>query len=302
MARRFEDKRRVKGVVFLSPLTIVYLQPPNIPNVSEEFQKTPKKANRWFVLAIVFALLYGITFSLYTIFNWIFFLASAYSFFMSYYLLPVQPSIFQGRPRSQQGRRGPAGNGDSTIQMPAAAQVVKRVMFTLVGLTLFTTVFFVVKGIVSSEDMQEQTELAPGETADVSEPTVVDLLSRGDDFFNNQQYDSAEVYYGKALEIEPANMEAVYGQGIVYWQTNRKDEAMTKFRTSYEGGNRFWWLSWVLADAFEKEGNPTQAIALYKEAIGMDSTNCSECYTRLAALEPENGARYLQLAAKHKSN
>ncbi|HZY79208.1 MAG TPA: tetratricopeptide repeat protein, partial [Cyclobacteriaceae bacterium] len=209
--------------------------------------------------------------------------------------------------RSQHGSRGSrefnTGTAQSTIHTPPAVQVVKRVMFTLLGLTLFMTVFFVVKGIVTQEDIQEQTGISSGEdTANVSDQDVTSLLYKGDDFFNSQQYDSAEVYYNKALELAPDNMQAVYGQGIVYYQTDRKEDAMNKFRTSYDGGNRFYWLSWVLADAAEKEGNSAQAINLYKEAIGMDSTQCGECYTRLAALEPENSLKYNQLAQKHASN
>lgn len=260
--------------------------------MSEDFQKTPKKADRWFRLAIVFALLYGITFSLYSIFNWIFFLASGYSFFMSYYLLPVQPSIFQGRPKPQQNWGGQASAQRQN------EQILKRVIF-MIGAGVFVLfMFFFVKGFVQS--IQEEAT-QPESSEETSEVTAAENIAKGDDFFNASQYDSAEVYYVKALDREPDNVQAMYGKGIVLWQTDRKDEAMTMFRRSYDGGNRFWWLSWVLADASDKEGNAEQAISLYKESLSMDST-CTECYTRLAVLEPANGAKYLELSQKHPAN
>lgn len=273
--------------------------------MAEEFQKTPAKADRWFKAAIVLALLYGATFSLHSIFNWIFFCASGYAFFMSYFLLPVQPKIFQQKRRQERNWTGQAetGNqfgGGATSQPQNAVTVIKRVMFTIVGGVFALFMFFFVKELVDPTPEGTNTEYTDL-YAEGAEPTAQDLVNRGNDLFNDQQYDSAWKYYDLAATADNSNMEAVYGKGIVRYQQDKKEEAMTWFRQSYEGGFRYSWLSWVLAEMNEKNGNATQAISLYKESVSLDSTYV-DSYKRLAELEPSNRDKYLKLAEKHASN
>jgi hypothetical protein len=265
----------------------------------EQFEKTPRKANRWFRAAIVFALLYGLTFSLNSFFNWIFFSAAAYSFFMSYYLLPVQPGIFQGKKR--QTWSGPTQENTSTHTDPRSIESkVKRIMFIIVGGFFALFVFFFIIGILNPEIPEQQNgeELLYDESVTQSPEG---LISRGNDYFNQQQYDSAEAYYDRALDLAPDNMEAVYGKGIVLYQAGKQDEAMTLFRKSYGGGYRFAWLSWVLADMHDKRGESAEAIMLYKESVSLDSSY-TDSYKRLAELEPLSRDRYLKLAEKFSGN
>lgn len=266
----------------------------------EHFEKTPKKAGRWFRAAIVFALLYGITFSLHSFFNWIFFFASVYAFFMSYFLLPVQPKIFQGGRRSSGSRSGPTqfNTGTGQAGQQDIANKVKRFMFTIVGLTFGMMVIFFIIGILNPEEEQQGGDYSVEGSATLSSQ---DFVSEGNQYFNESNYDSADAYYDRALALEPGNMEAVYGKGIVLWQRDRKDEAIIKFRQAYEGGFRYAWLSWVLADVNDKNGNTAQAIGLYKESVGLDSSY-TDSYKRLAELEPSNRDKYLQLAQKYESN
>lgn len=269
------------------------------PVADEEFEKTPKKANRWFRIAIVLALLYGATFSLNSFFNWVFFFASAYAFFMSYFLLPAQPKIFQGKQRPSGGWTRPAQKDTGRGPAPAdQAAKVKRIMFIIAGTFFGLFFFFFIIGIMNPEPpAQEYEDLY----ANGSQPTASDLVNRGNDLFNNQEYDSAGKYYDRAYALDHTNMEAIYGKGIVLYATGNEEQAMPLFRQSYEGGFRFAWLSWVLADMHEKNGNSAQAALLYKESVNLDSSFV-DSYKRLAELEPENSFKYLQLAEKHGSN
>jgi tetratricopeptide (TPR) repeat protein len=143
--------------------------------------------------------------------------------------------------------------------------------------------------------------LQPEESYEAADPTASDFISTGNDFFNQQQYDSADKYYDRALSIEGSNMEAVYGKGIVLYQKGRVDESVTMFNRAYEGGFRYAWLSWVLADVYDKRGQTAQAVTLYKESVNLDSTY-TDSYKRLAELEPVNRAKYLQLVEKYTPN
>lgn len=263
----------------------------------EHFEKTPGKADRWFRAAIVLALLYGITFSLNSFFNWIFFFAAVYAFFMSYFTLPVQPKIFQGKRRPGGGWTGPTQFNTGTSQSTTEARI-KRVIFSIVGGFFALMILFFIIGILNPEDQQQNVEDAVNEAMML---TPQELVNEGHQFFNEGNYDSADFYYGLAIGKDPGNMEAVYGKGIVLWQHDRKDEAMVLFEESYEGGYRYAWLSWVLADMHDKNGNSSRAISLYKESISLDSAN-EDSYNRLAELEPENRDKYLLLAQKYAEN
>lgn len=252
---------------------------------TEYFEKTPKKAARWFRAFIILTLLFGITFSLNWFFNWLLFFAASYSLFMSYFLLPVQPKIFQGRPN-----RGPQKTVDDVTKR-------KRTIFVIIGIFFFVMIFipFLI-GMI--EGLSEET---PDAGTPVEE-TVTEELSpvvKGNEFFTQQQYDSADKYYDMALAEDPGDMEAVYGKGIVAYNRGNVDVANTHFIRAYDGGFRYAWLSWALADMYDKQNMTGRAVELYKESVNLDSTY-TDSYLRLAELEPSRDEMWRDLAEKHK--
>jgi tetratricopeptide (TPR) repeat protein len=261
---------------------------------TEYFEKTPRKANRWFRAFVVLALLYGITFSLHSIFNWIFFLGSAYSLFMSYFTLPVQPRIFQkqGKPFNTAGR---APYGSPVSQPDRARKIVWVTTMSIVGFF----VFLIIVGVFNSNDPEEQT---PESTdSEATDDTPTSLTNTGLDLYRAEKFDESEGYFDRALALDPAYMEAVYGKGIVLYQRGDRDEANTYLAHAYEGGYQHPWLSWELADTFEKNGNTQRAVELYKESVGLDSSYV-DCYNRLAELVPAERDKYLELARKHAND
>jgi len=232
-----------------------------------------------------------------------FFCAAVYSIFMSYYLLPQQPKIFQGRAQSNPfGGGGRAGAGPATgpTTGPNPKKIVTAVVAGMFGILFlfFLIGFFSALGDEETAPVDEQAteESSPDDSTDDNQNT---LVGKGNEFFNSQQYDSADRYYNLALEADGANMEAVYGKGIVQWQKGNVDDANAFFLRSYEGGYRYAWLSWALGDMYDKRGNNSRAIGFYKESLGLDSSY-TDCYKRLAELEPANSTMYLELAEKHK--
>jgi tetratricopeptide (TPR) repeat protein len=276
--------------------------------VSEEyFEKTPRKANHWFRAFILLAVLYGITFSLHSVFNWIFFLAAAYSLFMSYFTLPVQPKIFQkqSKPFNSGGRTsyGPPSSSSSSALQPDRIKKIGRIIgLSVVGFFAF----LIVVGIFTNNDNEDTTTTTTNEeesidSDDPGESNEAETLTfKGNDFVNNGQPDSADMYYDRALQVDPDFMMAVYGKGLVLYNTGNRDEANTYFTQAYEGGYRYAWLSWVLADTYEKSGATARAVELYKECINFDST-FQDSYNRLAELEPDEKDKYLNLASRHKT-
>lgn len=266
---------------------------------SEQFEKTPKKAGRYFRAFILFALLYGITFSLNSFFNWIFFCAAAYSFFMSYFTLPVQPRIFQGRPKQERfNYRAPGGSQQASIDTQASRG--RKVIMIVIGVLFVMFLIPFTIGLIQGFQGDNSTS---DDSSTTYEPEVsdVNLVGMGNDFFNQQQYDSADKYYDLALNEDPDNMEAVYGKGIVQYNKGHIEDANIYFLKAYEGGFRYAWLSWALADMNDKQGNRERAVGFYKESVNLDSTY-TDSYRRLAELEPANSAKYLELAQKYATN
>jgi tetratricopeptide (TPR) repeat protein len=261
----------------------------------EHFEKTPKKADRWFRAAIVFALLYGITFSLYSIFNWILFLAAAYSFFMSYYLLPVRPKIFQQRGNSfQRGERQQQYTGSQSADPAEKVKKIALIIFASVFGLVFLIMFI---GIFAGNDPETQTEFESTGFEQGTSPTATDMIDIGNDFFNNAQYDSAEKYYDLALNLDGSNSAAMYGKGIALYNKGQTDEATPYFKRAYDGGYRDAWLAWILGDVADKKGESTRAITYYKECLSLDSGYTS-VYERLAALDPSEADKYRKMEQK----
>jgi len=281
--------------------------------VAEYFEKTPRKAARWFRAFIVFALLYGITYSLHRIFNWVFFLGAAYSLFMSYFTLPVQPKIFQkqSKPFNDGGRATYTSPPKSpSIQTDKIKKIVRVITFSVVGFFAF----LIVVGIFAGNDNDQPTttttpdEEQPYDSEDSSSSSesggsnaAEALAYQGNEFINKGQPDSADIYYDRALAIDPDLMMAVYGKGLVLYNRGNPDEARTYFTKAYEGGYRYAWLSWVMGDLFEKSGDKERAISMYQECIQLDST-FTDSYNRLAELVPDDREKYLDLAQKHPAN
>ncbi|MEJ0031072.1 MAG: tetratricopeptide repeat protein [Bacteroidota bacterium] len=160
-------------------------------------------------------------------------------------------------------------------------------------------------GIFAGNDDEQATSTTIKEEEQSSEPNdsneAESLAYKGNDLINNSQPDSADIYYDRALQINPDLMMAVYGKGLVLYNKGNRDEANTYFTRAYEGGYRYAWLSWVMADTYDKSGATERAVELYKESINLDST-FTDSYNRLAELLPEQKDQYLDLARKHPGN
>jgi hypothetical protein len=273
---------------------------------SQTFEKTPKKAGRWFRAFIVLSLLYGITFSLDGFFNWIFFCAALYSLFMSYFLLPVQPKVFQSRPRESRGGQFNTGQFQQsqaapTVQASRARRVIIGIAAIVFGLFLLPPM---IQGFIAGWNGEDLPDTSNGDEASLQTEPANDAMAYvdiGNEFFNNQQYDSAEAYYEKALEVDANYGAAVYGRGIVSYNRGRIDEANSFFLSAYEKGYRYPWLSWALADMYDKQGQTVRATEFYKESVGLDSSY-TDSYKRLAEIEPANRQKWLDLAERYKED
>ncbi|RKX70749.1 hypothetical protein DRP43_03075 [candidate division TA06 bacterium] len=59
---------------------------------------------------------------------------------------------------------------------------------------------------------------------------LTEYIEAGKFYFLNQKYNEALLYFMKAIEIEPDNIEALYSVGILYESINEFDKAMDYFK------------------------------------------------------------------------
>jgi len=154
-------------------------------------------------------------------------------------------------------------------------------------------------------------------------------LGYGNALLLDIQYDSAMVYYDKAIEINPDYVYAYYNKSVARYNQNRYDEAIQfsrqalqvdetytdaltmiadsfyakqrldsalhYYERAYEDGARSAWVCHVMAYLYDQKGKNQEAIAFYKEALYYDSTK-TEVYTRLAEMiGGSEGEKYRRL-------
>ena len=199
---------------------------------------------------------------------------------------------------------------------------------TLIALVLAFTIYAVSTGFETKETEEQPVEIAP-ETDVITLTDADKVLERGNNFYNNSQFDSALMYYRRALELKPRFKEAYYnialiyssqsdytnaivtmekclqsypdyGEGLqlmgtCYSRQEQNDKALPFFERAYATGMRNAELSHYLGYLHDLKNNVSQAIMFYKEAIQQDSAKV-DVYKRLAELEPEKAKWYLKKA------
>jgi tetratricopeptide (TPR) repeat protein len=167
------------------------------------------------------------------------------------------------------------------------------------------------------------------------EPDYVEALNGyGNVLLQQQQYDSARGTFNQVLEINPDDNEARYKKALTYqyqkefgqslqeafkliknnpefydamvlagddyYNQQHYDSALYWYEEAYGKGSRSAWLCHVMGYLQDTKGNTDKAIALYKEALSIDSTK-TDVYARLGELHPGmDGEVYRKKAAALK--
>lgn len=273
----------------------------------------------WFALALFW--------SIDSSFRWIFFgVAIAFGFL---YLLKRRAFDFRltdffQQPQTAKRYGTPNANPLTTSEKGALYLGVG----TLVALVLAFVIYAVSTGFESeSTDGEQQTIELNTETVSFDIGNPDDVLEQGNNFYNNSQFDSAMVYYKRALALRPGFKEAYYNIALIYSSQSdysnsiltmkeclnsypdyadglqlmgncysrleQNDEALSFYERAYATGTRNAELSHYLAYLYDLKNNTARAIEFYKEAIQQDSSKV-EVYKRLAELEPEKAEWYLK--------
>lgn len=293
-------------------------------------QPDPKTNFRTFaLLGVVSAGLMGLFWSLDAFFVYIFAGASLAFFFLAFLRRPQAPVIksFESHGPKQPG----------TPQKPTADTVADKPKVKpqqILGCAVILIILMIVIGAIfgdAEDDYAYYYQTAENyryagqvdsakmfyRIASSYDETAEAYLGYGNALLLDTQYDSAVLYYDKALALNPDYVYAYYNQAVARYNQKRYDEAIVfakhaldldetytdalsmtadsfyakerfdsalyYYESAYKNGMRSAWVSHVMAYLYDRKGERTQAIQFYKEALSYDSSK-TEIYPRLAEL------------------
>jgi tetratricopeptide (TPR) repeat protein len=280
---------------------------------------------RYTFLAIVAALLLALLAPLGSYMIWILGGAVVYFVFLVIYHSPR--SIRDKSSASQAYRSATGERAQSNAPLNSQQKrKVRLIIFLIATIVIMISVFIGIIGLQSEADANTDRQTL------ASNPNNLDALTNlGNQFFANQQYDSALYYYNRVLAIDAENSSGLFNKSLVYYQQQQYEqsiailkkcvtlypdygeaygllgdnyyvqdnntEALTWYRKAYDKGLRTVEVLNILGYLCEQQNNSTEAIRFYKETLQQDSS-VVEVYDRLIALEPAQAKKYAALAEK----
>lgn len=298
----------------------------------ENEQQDLVKVKRYNWLAVIFSFLLALLWPVGGYFFWILGGAIIYFLFLAWFYSPrkrEEPSYKQTWRRPGQATTG------STPPDPRQnlQRRIRMIVLLVMGSFFFLLLTFIIIGIMSDDSTLVEEEIENVKSSFVDMDNVDAVISRGNEFYNQGQYDSAMFYYDKALQLDPGNQFAQYDKALIYYSqenyrtsarilkdvlkthsdygyayyllgdnyeaTHRTDSAMICFEKAYQYEVRDAGLLQNMGDIYAERGNSAIAIKYYKEALGQDST-LVDVYKALADLDKERQIWYRQQAKKYE--
>jgi tetratricopeptide (TPR) repeat protein len=282
-------------------------------------QNTSTDKGKWArIVAIIFAALFAIFWSLDSFFFWSLLGGLIYFTFLTFHLSGAQLNFFQ----RNQNDRDPHRYENSArpgSQVNPAARIVRIVVFSVIGFFMF----LILIGIFFGEETPAEENAEPSQqtTSNVD----MDDNSKGNAFFSDGNYDSALWYYERVLAKNSQDRDGLYNKSLVYFmkkEYRRSIPLARKCLTLYPDNNDAWWLLGdnyyeisyldsavyalekaygndfretaflqLMGEVYLKRGARDKAKESYLQVIKKDSSNV-EAFRALIELDPDNADRY----------
>ena len=297
----------------------------------------PAERSKWKGrLAIFFAILFAIFWSLGSFFFWTLLALAFYFGFLSFLDSRALDSFmdsFRNRPTEARNPNRSYQPRPETVPPPDGANRLARIVRTIIYSFFALFLFFFVIGIFFGKKAQspsEATESTEVMSADEEPDDGTALLNdKGNAAVAEKKYDSAIWYYDKALEINPENRYALYNKGLTY--TLQQDYRRANFFARkclryHEDYNPAWWLLgynydlmnnsdsalYCLEKAYDKGYSQPDFLQLMAEVyvkkdqrpnaveayrkVLEQDSTKVDVYTKLSELDPSHAAEYRKKA------
>ncbi len=287
-------------------------------------EQNKKLTNRYFKWAIACCFLLALLWPLGNFVFWTMLGVISYFAFLSFYHRPKTVPIFERPNAAPWGTKQQMGNPAQAFFGKIKKLKPIQLLIAIGGLMLVLMVLIPNLNSGSSE----------GNQPSINKTVNVDsLVGLGNERYNRGEYESALVFYEKALQADPTDQFGLYNKALVYYSKkdyrksisltrycikknpaygpayyllgddykfiNQRDSARIFFEKAYQLGARDSGLLQNLGDISYDEKETEGAIQFYKEAIEQDTT-LVYIYERLAELEPSQAENYRRRAALAK--
>lgn len=98
------------------------------------------------------------------------------------------------------------------------------------------------------------------------------LYNLGWAYYNKGNYELAERYYQKALDVEPNYARALWGLGLIHLSTGKMDEARREFEEAVKKAPTFAQAYLDLGNLYQEEGQTQKAVSAYKKVLSITDT------------------------------
>ena len=243
---------------------------------------------------------------------------------------PFISSLFNRQPQVPQPNQSYQPHPETKVTSNALQTFRKIVRNVIIALAALFAFFFIV-GIFVGQDDEPAAE-ATKEVIENSEPDdgTSAWNELGNATLDRKHYDSAILYYDKALAIDPQNTYALYNKGLTFTlqqDYSRANGFTRKCLRYHQDYNPAWWLLGynydlmyntdsalycleraysngynqpdflqLVAEVYVKKNLRANAIKAYTMVLEQDSTKL-DIYTKLAELDPSNADSYRRRAS-----
>jgi len=284
---------------------------------------SPSPVNPWYRrLAFSFLILFALLWSIDS-----FFFVTLLGLAASFGVLSLNGSQFSMPSFGNAGKTGtgpmPRGSSPAAVSFPKAI----RVFIFIFGASFF---LFIIIGIISGN---EGGESSTESSATASRDGNISNSDQGTTYYNLGSYDSAMIFYDKALAENANDLDAQYGKALTYFSRGDLDASLTWTRKSIRTKpdyNLSWWLLGdiyytnqkydsaaicleransynidepdfylLMAQTYENLDNKQRAVEFYRKVIEKDDSR-TEAYEHLITLDPDNAQSYKALQEKQK--
>jgi tetratricopeptide (TPR) repeat protein len=140
---------------------------------------------------------------------------------------------------------------------------------------------FNLKQVTFERDKLEAGGTTVGNTTSTTTNTTSNLLAQADQLYNQQDFAKAADAYGKVLEQDPSNAEALFRRAYSYGEAGDYQKSIDDYNKLLQVG--YSPLSWVynnLGYDYSQMNNEAQAVPQYDKALELDPTYAQAAFNR----------------------
>jgi tetratricopeptide (TPR) repeat protein len=123
---------------------------------------------------------------------------------------------------------------------------------------------------VSVESVNSLSKTSANENLEKTELDSLKCKAQADTLQSEGKLESAEFWYGKAIELDPEFWEAHYRLGSVLFQAGKSQEAISYLKRSIDLNPDYFWSRYVLGKVLANLNRWEESIAPFQQAIAIE--------------------------------